>query len=153
MSMVFVTAGAVSITIRLGEGCTPEVGAMGREGLLGYQLLLGAQSLAGSHLMHGEGAGVIVSRRDLQKLFAEDAEFRTRVLELALVQNSVLCRGNWRHAAWRTKLSNEFRDGCFPSLIFSALQQFRSSRKLSVSCSEFVELLFRSSIRSLNERA
>ncbi|WP_212733110.1 Crp/Fnr family transcriptional regulator [Terriglobus roseus] len=89
MSLLFVTAGAVSVTTKLQDGATPEVASMGREGLLGYELLLGARSLTNGYLMLGEGSGVSVPRRHLETLFQEDNEFRMRILELALAQTSV----------------------------------------------------------------
>jgi CRP-like cAMP-binding protein len=123
MSLVFVTAGCVSITLKMEDGSTPEVGLMSREGLLGYQLLLGAESLSSGHLMHGGGTGIIVPRQHLQMLFAEDAEFRTRILELTLAQTSAarqltacstVHEAEQRLARWLLSVSNSLGSTTVP---------------------------------------
>lgn len=85
----FLSSGLASIAITVPDGGCAEVGVVGREGLAGVRSLLGSHKPVARCFMQIGGAGLRVPLAEAQRIFTDNAEFRSRVLQY--LQAEVYC--------------------------------------------------------------
>lgn len=77
----FLLSGLVSVAVSVADGGCAEVGMAGTEGLIGSSWLLGPQRPVARWFVQLSGTSLRLPIADARRLFAENSEFRARVLE------------------------------------------------------------------------
>ena len=77
----FLLAGLASLAITVPDGGSAEVGVVGREGLVGVRSLLGGNPPIARCFMQIGGSALRVPLLEARRIFHDNAEFRSRVLQ------------------------------------------------------------------------
>lgn len=77
----FITSGVASVVVELAEGGTAEVALIGHEGVVGGLQLLGPAPAASHCFMQLAGTGYRLPYAELNRMFRDSEEIRTRLLE------------------------------------------------------------------------
>lgn len=83
----FITSGMASIVVELAEGGTAEVALVGHEGVVGGLEVIGRALPPTRCFIQIEATGLRIPFHELQALFLEVEEIRTRILEVVQVQS------------------------------------------------------------------
>jgi CRP-like cAMP-binding protein len=83
----FMTSGIASVVVSMPEGGSAEVALVGREGLIGALHILGPTPVPAQCFIQMDANSLRIRLDDLQKLFHDSEELRTRILEFVQQQS------------------------------------------------------------------